>query len=458
MGDKKQPPKKGAASKDKSASVFNQRAFLTAMSSLVSRASLASRLGYSYSGDRDLYTALGWIKTPDFDDYNRYYLRNAVGKRVVNAPVSATWRDKPVITDGAETKTFEEEWTSLAKKHRIWDKFTRVDKMAGIHQFAILLLGFDDEKKLSEPVEKANELLYIHPYSENSVKVQTWEDDTTSSRFGLPLLYNVKISQDGSGNKTTSQLVHYTRVLHVAEGLLESNTYGTPRMEAAFNNVMDAEKITGGSAEMFWRGAFQGISFEADKDVDFDAASASDMATEVDEYIHGLKRYMRLQGIKANPLSPEIEEPTAALRAQIEMVSIATGIPVRILTGSERGELASSQDERNWAQVIEDRQQSYAEPVIIRPFIDQLIDLEILPEPDNGEYVVIWEDLFALGAKEEAEIGELKTKALKNYVDSMGAEMVLPIEKFLGDIMGFTPEEIQQITESVGAAFEDEET
>ena len=70
----------------------------------------------------------------------------------------------------------------------------------------------------------------------------------------------------------------------------------------------------------------------------------------------------------------------------MKLISAASGIPLRIMTGSERGELASTQDDGNWASRIEERQLHFAEPMILRPLIDRLIELRALPEPSDGEY------------------------------------------------------------------------
>lgn len=99
----------------------------------------------------------------------------------------------------------------------------------------------------------------------------------------------------------------------------------------------------------------------------------------------------------------------------MKLVSLASGIPLRILTGSERGELASSQDDGNWAGRIEERQLHYAEPVILRPLVDRLIFIGALPEPKDGEYRVNWQSLSDPGERERAETAEIVGRAAVNF-------------------------------------------
>ena len=108
----------------------------------------------------------------------------------------------------------------------------------------------------------------------------------------------------------------------------------------------------------------------------------------MDSYLHGFQRYLRLQGIDIQELKPQLADPSNHFAVLINMISIATGIPKRILLGSERGELASSQDEKNWADQIDSRRKDHCEPMILRPLIDSLIGVGVLPEP-KGEYVVV---------------------------------------------------------------------
>ena len=105
---------------------------------------------------------------------------------------------------------------------------------------------------------------------------------------------------------------------------------------------------------------------------------------EIEKYTHNLERTMRLQGIEIENLSPTVASPAAHVKALVQAISGSTGIPYRKLLGSERGELASSQDETSWDSVVEQRQNQYAEPMILRPFIDMMINYNVLPEPEEG--------------------------------------------------------------------------
>ena len=433
-------------------------ALRTLASTLVSRATLAAQLGKSYGGDRDVYTALGYPKVPQFEDYWARYDRQDIATRVVEAYPAACWRKKPVITESEKDQTkFEEDIINIFKENKVWHYLKRIDMLSGIGRYGVLMFGFDDVTDrlgLREPVENANELLYLRPVMENNVQISTWNKEPTSPRYGMPEVYKLTTQQAG---ETTNEVfeVHHSRVLHIAENIVEGEVYGTPRLKNILNRLQDLELVSGGSAEMFWRGAFPGYNWKADAEADLDSQTITDMQDQIEEYVHGLKRYVRTQGITAESLAQQVADPSKHAELLIKLISAATGIPTRILTGSERGELASSQDESNWNDRVDERRQDYCEPFILRAFIDKLIAVGIITEPEKG-YTVIWADLDIPSDKEAAETAKVKTEALATYNNSPGLQMLMPPTVFYKLVMKIAEEEILQIEKIIGQGLDDD--
>jgi len=430
-------------------------------SALVSRSNIAKRLGMSYGGDRDLYQALGYSKTLQFDDFWARYERQDIAARIVDAPVNASWRKVPEVNENDEDETqFEKAWTALTKDSmvKVYHYIRRADKLAGVCQYGVLFLGFDDGKEPHEPVESAKSLKFLRAYTEQSASITQYDRDSTSERFGMPTMYSINTANlaDEGVNQGKALTVHWTRIIHIADGLLENEVYGTPRLKKVFNRLQDLELVSGSSAEMFWRGAFPGLGFMADADADIDTTALADMESEIEEYVHGLKRYLRMQGITIAELAQQVADPTGHVDILLKLISGATGIPVRILTGSEAGELASSQDESNWNTRVEERRDDYCELIILRPLIDRLIEFKVLPEPGQDGYTIDWPDLFSPSEKEQVEVAKSRSEILAAYVNAQGADMVMPIEMFLEKLMGFTPEEVQMALDMIQTAMDEE--
>ncbi len=437
-----------------------QKQTIQAMSALVNRALLASQLGMQYGGDRDIYQALGYDTQIPFEKYAAQYERQDIARAIINRPVNATWQGGVTImeSDEAEDTALEKDWKTLVEDHELISKFVRIDKLSGIGSYGILLLGLDDvqnQQAMANPIAPGErKLLYVKPLGEGSAVIKQWDRQTRSERFGMPTQYGIVIR--GVNDNTTQEiLVHYNRVIHIVSELLESEIEGTPRLQPVFNRLKDLEKIVGGSAEMFWRGARPGYYGKLEKEFNLTPAEEEELETQIDEYEHNLRRILTGKGIDMNTLAMQVADPSSHVDVQLQMISAITGIPKRILTGTERGELASTQDTEAWLSLIEARRDDFATPRIVRPFVDRCIEFGILSEPKD-DYSEKWQDLWALSDKDKADIGKIRADALKAWGGSVTAQDVIPAEIVPELLLGVSEEQAELIENAREAALKDE--
>lgn len=388
---------------------------LAVATALLDRAALAATLGKSFSGDRDYYTALGYPRNLTFDHYLAQYSRHPVAGKAVDYPAQQTWRQPPEIADGdnkrQRTNTrFARSARQLINELRLWHYAERVDRLAGIGRYALLVIGTRGAR-LHEPAPDrlvAADILYIRPYAEGDVTNIGYTTEIASARFGLPTTYTISLGNVGSV-ALGSQPVHYTHVIHVAEDALTDGVFGRPRLQRLYNILDDITKIAGGSAEATWKLVYKGAVIAARDGYDI-SDSAADLTDKADEYIHGMRRVLTLQGADMNVLGGEVVDPTGVWHVLERLVSAATDIPTRLLFGSERGELASSQDQENYAAIIEARREKFVEPVIVRPLLDWLIMRGVLPAPTSGQYTVVWPSAYQIGDRERANIEQSRAQ------------------------------------------------
>jgi len=427
-------------------------ASLQNLSTLTTRLSLAYQLGMSHQGERNVYETLGYPKEITPADMVEQWRRQDIARAIVDRPVKATWQGEVTVSESTE-----EEDTELEKAYQVLDRklnlkhtFLRVDRLSQLGRFAIILLGFDDSAQdtWGQPVsEGERELLYTKVYGEHSCEVQYWETDPSNPRYGLPRMYKIKFIKRGEEDTYTELQVHYTRVIHVCVENLDDEVEGDPIMITAYNRLKDLEKLVGGSAEMFWRGARPGYFGQANPDYKIDDALKEKFQDQIKEYEHDLRRVLIAEGIDLESLAQQIADPTGHVEVQMKMISALSGIPLRILMGSERGELASSQDSATWKEYIQARRLETCEPHIVRAFVDTMIERGVLPPPQTEEegYTVAWSDLFALSESERSEIGSKRATALTNYTNNPQTEMMVPLEAFLRNILKLEEDEVEQI-------------
>lgn len=390
----------------------NQRT-LAFNSMLTERLSIIAGLGMGFGGKRDIYTEAGYKKLLTYEDFYGAYRRQDVARRVVRAPADESWRKAPEILDGSDPDTarddteFVKAWNQLANGTGVGDKpegsrgllhyLSRADRISGIGRYGLLYLGARDGEAPDQPLKKGalngpDDLLFVGTYAEGNAAISTSSADRSNERYTLPEHYNLTVT----GATTTSTLrAHWTRCIHIAEDLENDDIYGQPRLEACWNRIYDLLKIMAGSGEAAWKLLDTGhiLTTKPGQKLPSKASDLTDLEDQVEEFVHGLRRWLLAEGLESTGIEGTVTDPTGLVNINVALISAATGIPQRILLGSERGELASSQDEVNWANVIATRQQNHVGPMILRPLINRLIWAGALPKPSSGGFCIYWPPL-----------------------------------------------------------------
>lgn len=447
--------------------------------------SRASEFRKLFDVRRDLDDECGYPQTDAIraEDYRKLYDRDPIAARVVNIWPSESWKSQPAVYEDEDSEAvtaFEDAWDDLCRSLRgqswyasergnpVWEALRRADELSGVGHYGGILLGLDDGKPLNEPAEGLDEqgrksgkgqlkqVLFMRCFDESLMTVATWERDPLNPRYGHPIAYNLTLSEaTGSDVSLGTHLVHWTRVVHLADNLTSSEVLGVPRMQRVYNRLYDLTKLYGPSAEMYYKGAFPGMSVETlpqlGTDVEVDADNLKDV---MEEYMNGLQRYLILTGMQAKMLSPTVVDPAGQINAQLDAICVILEIPKRIFVGSERGELASSQDAGSWNDRVRARQDNYVTPRIIVPFVDRLISLGVLPEPE--EFHVDWPDVEALSEMEKASVAIAKTDAMGKYLQG-GVEALMTPMDYMTRILEFSEEEATSILEQAEEAVEEKQ-
>lgn len=453
-------------------------------SDLLNRYMVARNAGMAFGGDRDYYEVLGYDRDPDAEEYLTKYLRNDIARRIVDAPVEAAWREPPNIVDDADAGSdeeaetdFEEAVEYLFEGHRLLHYLKRADKVTGIGEYGLLFLGLapegsdggrsgpdalDDDATAGSYTsvldtrndDRPDALAYLSTFSQARVTSIHEVSDPTNPRYGMPELYEIKFTNPGGVGR--SEDVHHSRVIHIAEGLLENEVFGRPRLEPVLNRLEDLEKVLGGSAEMFWRGADRKLQ------LDYRGEGAPNDSDELEqrarEMNHGIENVLPTTNVDINEIGGQEVDPTGIVEQELKHIAGTVGIPLRMLTGSERGELASTQDRATFYERIRERQEQFCEPMILRPLLDRLIRLGILPEPRGGSYTVEWPDLFSLNELEQAELQAQQAQAIKRAAPMGDPAQLATVPEIRENVFGWSPERGSEVSDTSGRAAPPEES
>jgi 2'-5' RNA ligase len=424
---------------------------------LVRRAQIAAGLGKQFGGDRDLYEAFGYPKNPGYEDYLNIYERDGLGTRIVDAVSDETWRERPVLVEGENVKLDElddpgplqKAFAELDDQFHLLSAFNEVDAACGISRFGLIFLGLPGQ--LDAESKGKQKLMYINVYDEGNAQIDETSivRDPASPRFGLPERYQIAVDDRTKSYKN----VHWSRVIHVKEGTDKRSyrrVYGNARLKNMINRLWDLEKVVGSGSEAFWLLIRKGLAITAKEGMTLPSAGTpeyNDLVDEIEEYEHGLSRIMKLMGMDVKDLGSEPVSSRDQFDVVTDYLAGTSHIPKRILLGSERGELASSQDEFNFGAFIKSRQSKFAEPFILRPAIDRLGELGVLKVPPK--YTVIWESLFQLTDMDKSTIASNVATAIST-VSGGTPETVMPPDVFAQRYLDYkpSPEDVAKIEES----------
>lgn len=399
---------------------------------VASRSLLARMFGQhtGFDDTRNYYEVLGYTDAITIEKYQQRYHRQDIAGRIVDLPPRDSWKRPPQVSENGNTETpFGKAWQDLAtlERLRVWAKLQRADRLSGIGRFGVLLLGYKDGGKLEQAIQKRmttlDDLLYLRPFAEDRVSILTFDEDTQSMRYGLPKIYELELRSDDE----ESTKVHWSRVVHIAEGKESDEVYGRPRLELVFNRLDDLMKLVGGSAEATWLGMRPGTLLSRKEDYR-NPMSDTAIQEEVEDYANDPLRIMYLQGVEAQQLGPsEVVNISDPFEVILSLISAASGIPQRVLVGSAQGEVAAAEwDQKQWAGEVAGRQKNHVEPEILRPFIDRQIEVGILPAPALGKYHVgevdrfgkwRWPSILEQTDIERAETSERQAQAVAMLSD-----------------------------------------
>lgn len=417
----------------------------------ISRRFGGGMFGVSPDGKRDFNQLFGYGTDLTYADYLGMYKRGGIAGVVVAKVAKSCWRDMPIIKVG-DNEILEEQLLIL-KRMKFFKAIERADILNRIGSFSVLLIGLPDGEDLDKPIGQAKKdsfgSMYFNAYNYDGIEIVKTDSDPASPRFGLPELYQLQtIDVDGSKRKQVqivSHVVHHSRIVHMAEGALDSTIDGMSALEQPWNALTDKNKTRGSSAEAYFRNARQKLALEivdGSKALN-DVEAIAELKQNVEDFQNNQDDVLRLHNMKANMLQPSMASPRDTFDICVEEISGTSGIPVRILTGKGGGTLTGSEDKATWNALVLDRQDQECS-IYLLDALAIMAEAGILELPENAE--VVWGVQSSLTEKEASESMKNKADAFKSATEGLstiGADEI--VAKSVFEAIGLEEIEIDDI-------------
>lgn len=422
--------------------------------------------GVSKNGKRDINDIYGYKTELTFSDLYWMYRRGGLAYRIVNGYARSSWRDGiTILKDGKEVH--EEELKILNRYGKMVKRLEQADILNRIGRFSVLFVGVPDGLPLDKPLGSASPArlkeVFFRPFAEDGVIIHSWVNDLTSPRHGLPEIYTLQTVDRGDKDHdmaATSVNVHWSRLVHLSEGALDSEIEGIPCLEPIFNALEDMCKTAGGAAEAYFRNARNRFSMETDPKFasSFSAADKLALEDEAMRFQNEWQDFIRAGGINIKSLNIPHASPEHTVVALFKIISGTTGYPLRVLTGEGGGQTTGSEDKEAYNQLVQDRRELVCDEWV-QAILTILNNAKMMVIDDSEE--ISWDIPTVVSGKERAIIAKENAAALKATGEAMstpaldgrleidrvlelvfGEEMVADMPVLAEDDDGLTDEEI----------------
>ncbi len=387
------------------------------------------------------------------------YARNSVAARVIETYPDYCWQTDPVVRDsrGPNSRFSKNVLGVLKRNYKLMDgvsqplltSMKQLDVLGGIGGESLLVFGFADGRPLDKPVKSSADMKvsWIKVLHNGQFEVSKRNENPESEDFGDVELYETTSFRTDELNFAEhiapNIKIHASRCVHFKEG--SNLSFGISRIQRCYNQLLDITKVSGSSAEVYYLGAFSGMAVEVDPEASISEETFELMEEQIVDYFYGLNRSMIFEGSKSKLLYPAIVSPKDHFDLQITMISIATGIPRRFLTGAEAAKLASQQDSLNWTDRVNIRRTSFVTPRIVLPVVERLIGAGVITKP-IGDFEVVWPRAESATTAERSNSARNMTDALVKYFSS-GMYSVVEFPTFLMYICGYSETEAAVIND-----------
>jgi hypothetical protein len=359
----------------------------------------------------------GWPSEVTFDQMYRAYERTGGGNGAVHRLLDGCWQALPRIktpkTD--DVSPWETKVNELFDDLELWAKFKEFDRRNLIGRYSGLIYRVADGKALTEPMERASKLVDIIPVFENQLKVTDWHSDPSDAEnYGKPRMFQYRkraiASQDASGQPDEWADVHPSRVQIFAEGSVGDMYEGVPLLRAGFNDLVNIEKISGGSGESFLKNSARTIVFKYDANAQVQAITTQEGQTKTVREVHeeqskSINRNQDssivMQGGDATTLQTSISDPKPSFEVSANNFAASVRLPFTVIFGQQTGRLASNEDKADAIARYKSRQANELTR-IIKDFVRRMQAAGVI---EDGKFEVEWPDIAA--PSDDEKLGNL---------------------------------------------------
>lgn len=329
----------------------------------------------------------------------KLYRRGGLAHGAVKKLIGNCWKTPPEVIDGTSEDESKRDsaWDKAAANvftQRFWSAFAQADERRLVTRYAALLLRIKDNAKVNEPVQRASTIEELIPVWGTAIRPFKVDEDGNSPTFGQVTMW--EYDQQLPSGATSRIKIHPDRVIILGDRSVDAIGY----LEPSYNNFVSLEKVEGGSGESFLKNASRQMNINFDKELnlrsmaDMYGVDLSDLHERFNEVARDFNTAndmaLMTQGATVTPMVATVPDPTPTFNINTSSAAAGLDMPVKILTGMQTGERASSEDWKQFNNACMSRRGNQLTLDII-DMVEHFIRIKLLKPTANIS--VVWDDL-----------------------------------------------------------------
>lgn len=431
---------------------FNANMVALLINHLASRdmRNINSALGQSHDDKRpQAWCEYGYPEHVDYHKLNSMFERNSIAHGVVAHLRAKCWQSPPDIIEGEESDedrpvtTWERSIKHISER-KIFPAIREAQEYWHTFGWSGVILQFKDSRGWDKPVTSGKKEIHrVIPFKPTQMRIGEIDLNERSDHYGQPKNWTFIDSCDGVA--TSERAIHPDRIVFFGDWKRPKSL-----LVPCYNNLINIEKIEGGSGESYLKNASRQFAISFDKEIDMRqmaldmGVQPSELHTLFDETAKEMNRgndsILALKGATATPLVATVPQPKEHYEMNLSSIAAATTIPMKIISGMQTGERASTEDNRQFSGLAMAVRLNDLTP-FIRDIYDRLMQKGAI---ETVEYSVIWDDLMS--ATEAERITLAKEMANTNSLAASTSGPVYTAEEIRATA-GFTNDDFDPLPE-----------
>lgn len=275
-------------------------------------------------------------------------------------------------------------------------------------------IGITGDAEPTEPIEKVDEVSYLHSFSRLKMKDQITNGDLMSEEYGDFEQYKIKVPIENGG--TSEQDVHPDRILHLQMNPRLDSKWGESIFTRLQNILVVLDNTVWSVGQIIFQLWFKTLKTNLrDKTKD----DIADIASEMENELNALSLWLLH---KDKDAEEELDFPSSTMNISgfgdiveflKQMAAMAVRRPQAVLFGAQAGTLSASDvDALNDYKRTSSLQEAY-----LRPLVERLVHyIAMSLNAEDVDYSLEFNELYTYDDETKANIRETKTKAYEKEI------------------------------------------